>query len=576
MSINVMSTDYVQQLKEDFRLFLFAVWQFLNLPPPTDIQYDIAYHLQHGGKRIIIEAYRGGGKSWITSAFVCWLLLRNPQLRIMVVSASKERADSFSQFTKRLLGDMPILQHLKPTGLARDRMDVFDVAPAKNDHSPSVKSVGITGQLTGSRADIIIADDIEVLNNSATQDARDKLSELVKEFDAIIKPLDTSRIIYLGTPQTEMSIYNTLAERGYEVRIWPALYPNAEQEAAYVFNGRSRLAPLITKRVQENPELVGHTTDPKRFSDADLMERRVSYGKAGFSLQFMLDTALSDAEKYPLKLHDLIVTNVGREKAPSSFEWCNDPDKRCKELEALGLAGDYYYRPLWTSENFMPFTGRLLTIDPSGRGKDELAYNVTYFLNGYVFLTESEGLLEGYSEKNLKTLAETAKKHQVHKVLVESNFGDGMFTQLLKPWLNRIYPVSIEEVRQTAQKEQRIIDTLEPVLMQHRLVVDAKVIERDLEATQGRVFYSLFYQMGRITAERGALKHDDRLDALAMAVAYWASVMDADAKRIEQEVRAEALEKELADFIAWASGERDEPEWGVSGLAFGETGSWFN
>lgn len=553
-------------------MFLYVVWKHLRLPEPTDVQYDIAFYLQHAPKRCIIEAFRGVGKSWITSAFVLWLLFRDPQLRIMVVSASKERADSFSQFTKRLIADMPLLQYLTPTGQQRDRMDVFDVAPAQNDHSPSVKSVGITGQLTGSRADIIIADDIEVLNNSSTQDARDKLSDLVKEFDAILKPLDSSRIIFLGTPQTEMSIYNTLAERGYQVRIWSALYPTVGQQEAYVFNGYSRLAPMIIDRVQKDPALVGNTTDPKRFSNEDLMERKVSYGKAGFALQFMLDTALSDADKYPLKLHDLIVHNVGRDKAPSSYEWCNDPDKRVRELQALGLAGDYYYRPMYYSNTYSEFTGRLLTIDPAGRGKDEMAYNVTYFLNGYVYLVESEGLLEGYAEKNLKHLAEVAKKHKVHKVIYESNFGDGMFGQLLKPVLQRVYPCSIEEVRHHTQKERRIIDTLEPVMMQHRLVVDHKVIERDFDNTQSDVHYSLFYQMGRLTAERGALKHDDRLDALAMAVNYWVEQMDADAKRIEAEERAEALERELQDFIDYANG-------GGSagfGLSLGDTGSWFD
>ncbi|WCE31251.1 phage terminase large subunit [Vibrio sp. SCSIO 43137] len=567
---------YVEQLKADFRLFLYATWKHLNLPEPTECQYDIADYLQHGGKRIIVQAYRGAGKSWITSAFVAWQWLRDPQCRIMVVSASKERADSFSQFTKRLLHDMPVLQHLAPNGTGRDRNDVFDVAIAVNDHSPSLKSVGINGQLTGSRADIIIADDVEVLNNSATQDARDKLGELVKEFDAILKPLDTSRIVYLGTPQTEMTVYNNLAERGYLIRIWPAIFPTEQQQAAYVFNGRSRLAPLILSRVELDEKLIGHTTDPKRFSDADLTERRISYGKAGFALQFMLDTALSDAEKYPLKLHDLIIHNVGRTNAPAHFEWCNDPDKRVRDLEALGLAGDYYYRPLWYSDSMRGFTGRLMAIDPSGRGKDEMSYNVTYFLNGYIHLVESEGLLDGYADKNLRHLAEVAKKHKVNKVVYESNFGDGMFGQLLKPWLTRIYPVELEEVRHSQQKEVRIIDTLEPVMMQHRLVVDPKVIERDLETTQGRVYYSLFYQLGRLTAERGALKHDDRLDALAIAVAYWNEQMDADAAQIEADMRAEALDKELEDFIAYAEGDTHELEMGDFGLDFGDTGGWFD
>lgn len=80
----------------DFRKLLFVCWQHLNLPPPTKVQYDIANHIQHGDKRIIVEAFQGVGKSWITSAYVVWLLYMNPQLNILVVSASKTRVRHFS------------------------------------------------------------------------------------------------------------------------------------------------------------------------------------------------------------------------------------------------------------------------------------------------------------------------------------------------------------------------------------------------------------------------------------------------------------------------------------------------
>lgn len=301
-----------KKLKSDFRYFLLAIWKELALPDPTPLQYDIGKYLQHGPKRCIIEAFRGVGKSWITSAFVVWLLYRDPQLKIMVVSASKDRADQFSTFTKRLINTVPWLAHLSARSEQRDSLHAFDVGPASPDHSPSVKSVGITGQLTGSRADVIIADDIEVVNNSQTQTARERLSELVKEFDAILKPLPTSRIIFLGTPQCEMSLYNELPKRGYECRIWPALYPSDEQVMAYA----GKLAPFIL----ENPNYEqGSTTDPKRFSNEDLQERLLSYGKAGFALQFMLDTSLSDADKYPLKFSDLLVMSVPYQKGPTEL-----------------------------------------------------------------------------------------------------------------------------------------------------------------------------------------------------------------------------------------------------------------
>jgi len=541
-----------KRLHEDFGFFLFMIWQHLQLPAPTALQQDIGRYLSDGPERMVIEAFRGCGKSFVTSAFVVWLLLRDPQIKIMVVSASKERADAFSSFTKRLIAEVDFLQHLKPKNGQRDSLISFDVGPARTDHSPSVKSVGINGQLTGSRANIIIADDIEIPGNSYTQDSRDKLAELVKEFDAVIKPYDPQtmaekpRIIYLGTPQTEMSLYNKLPERGYKVQIWPVLYPTQDQMVRY----GGRLAPFIAKPLEEGKVRPGESTEPLRFDMADIESRRLSYGKAGFALQFMLDTSLSDADKYPLKLSDLVVMDVGMNKAPVEYTKLNGPDTLCSDLESVGLAGDRYYRPHWVSKETQPYTGSLLTIDPSGRGTDETTWCISKMYAGNVFIPEVDGTRDGYSDATLKTLAQRAKAHKVNKVLIESNFGDGMFGQLLKPHLMNIYPCDVEEVRSTSQKETRIIDTLEPVMMQHRLVFDPRVIQADLDGLREKQHYSLFYQMARIMNERGALKHDDRLDVVAMAVAYWLEQLDVDAHKVELERREEELEKFLQEHVA--------------------------
>jgi flagellin-like hook-associated protein FlgL len=117
----------------------------------------------------MVQAFRGVGKSHLTSAYVVWRLLCDPECKILVISASKERADSFSTFTQRLIAELAGLEYLIPDSSQRNSKIAFDVGPAMASHSPSVKSVGITGQITGSRADLIVADDIEVLNNSGTQ-----------------------------------------------------------------------------------------------------------------------------------------------------------------------------------------------------------------------------------------------------------------------------------------------------------------------------------------------------------------------------------------------------------------------
>ena len=150
-----------EPLSTDFRYFLVLVWRHLNLPDPTPIQLDIAHYMQHGSKRRIVEAFRGVGKSWMAAAYVLWLLRNDPQKKIMAVSASKTRADDFTMFCIRLIREMPMLQCLEPDrDEQRSAVNRFDVRPAIPDQSPSVKAVGIFGQLTGSRADLILSDDV--------------------------------------------------------------------------------------------------------------------------------------------------------------------------------------------------------------------------------------------------------------------------------------------------------------------------------------------------------------------------------------------------------------------------------
>lgn len=550
-----MATLPQDPLAADFRNFAYAIWKHLGLPDPTPVQYEIAGFLQHGPKRAVIEAFRGVGKSWLTAAYVCWLLYCDPNHRILVVSANATKANEFTTFVLRLINEVPFLQHLIPRHDQRQSMVSFDVGPAAPDQSPSVKSIGITGQITGGRANTIVADDLEVPHNSDTPMKRDRLLELIKEFDAVIKP--GGRIIYLGTPQTEQTIYNHLEARGYVTRIWPARFPKDASKYG------PRLAPTIWKKLQDEKDIIGKSTDPARFTDEDLAERELSYGRSGFALQFMLDTSLSDAEKHPLKLADLIVFPLDPFRGPTNLVWASSPELVLKELPVVGLAGDHYYGPAWYSQDFAPYEGSIMFVDPAGRGKDETAYAVVKQLHGRLFLTASGGILgTGYEEANLKKLLAIAKKHEVHRILVEPNFGGGMFTQLLKSAAQRYYGVTVEDAEwQSTSKEMRIIDTLEPVMNQHRLVVCPSVIEADYRGLDDEGLYGdraplyrLFYQMTRVSREKGSLSQDDRLDALAGAVAYWTDLMSRDSEKAALEYQEGLFDKELEKFVEHAMG----------------------
>ena len=539
--------EMTQRMRSDFVFFIFVLWKALSLPVPTRCQIDMCKKLAAGdNRRFILQAFRGIGKSFLTCGFVVWKLWNNPDLKFMIVSASKERADANSIFIKRIIDLMPQLQELKPKQGQRDAVISFDVGPAKPDHSPSVKSVGITGQLTGSRADILIADDVEVPNNSATQAARDRLSELVKEFDAILKPGGT--IIYLGTPQNEMTLYRELEGRGYTTTIWPARYPRDRKDwQSY----GDRLAPMLQAELEEDPEaFYWRPTDEVRFDDTDLKERELSYGKAGFALQFMLNPNLSDAEKYPLKLRDLLVADLDPASSPMVYQWLPNPQNKREDVPNVGLMGDSYHTYQTVGSAFSSYTQKILVIDPSGRGKDETGYAVLYQLNGYIFAMEVGGMRGGYEDSTLEALAKIGRKWKVNEYVIEGNFGDGMYLELFKPVAARIHPAAVTEVKSKGQKELRICDVLEPIMGSHRLIVNAASIVQDYQSASDKdgvrnPIYSLFYQMTRISRERGALAHDDRLDALAIGVQFFVESMAKDANKGEREVTEEWLEEQM-------------------------------
>lgn len=421
-----------------------------------------------------------------------------------------------------------------------DTQNLFSVGGAKADISPSVKSVGITGQITGTRADLLISDDVEVPKNSGTQMQRDKLAEAVKEYDAILKP--DGQIIYLGTPQNEASLYNTLQNRGYVTRIWPVLYPETPEERA---SYGDTLAPYIAERYDKDPEKwAGKPTDPDRFDETEIAKRRLSYGRAGFALQFMLNTNLSDYEKYPLKVSDMIVDELDMHETSLKWSWASGTQQRLQDIPCVAMKGDMYYAPLSRSQETMPYTGTVMAIDPSGRGSDESAYAVIKYLNGYLFLMDIGGFSDGYSDLTLTKMAQTAKFWEVNDIVVEANFGDGMFTKVMTPIFNKIYPCAITEVKNTKQKELRIIDTLEPVLMRHKLIVNRSVIEDDYRRYESGQAYSFIYQLTRMCRDRNAIAHDDRLDAVTMAVSYWLENMD-----VENDNSNEFQEDDLEEWV---------------------------
>ena len=525
-----------QEMVDDFRNHLWACFKYLGLGEPTGAQYAMADALQDGPTDMQLQAGRGFGKSVITACLASWFLLKDSDCTIMVVSATGNKATEFISMTRKILDLVPYCQHLKPGDHTTDNAFAFDVETrTKIGQDKSCFARGITSQITGSHADYVVGDDIEIEGNCETANAREKLLNKVSEFEQIRNV--GGRVIFLGTPQIKDSIYNQL-KAGYPVTKFPAVMPD-------------KAVPTEVESVNEWVLQLGlepgKATQPERFPDEVLMERMAKIGPKLFALHYKLDTSLADFEKFPLRLSDLIVIDVNPDLCPEKIIWANS--KPMKGVPSFGLTGDLVYEPMWISDKFVPYTQRVMYVDPSGRGSDETAVCIASFSNGYIYIHELVGYLGGYEKNILKKIARLAYEYKVKLVRVESNFGDAMFCQLLAPIMTDICgSIAIEDYRVSGRKEARVIARMEPVMSQHRLVFDKRAICQ--EETQK--------QITRIYDRRGALPHDDRIDCLAAAVGHWEDLLRTDVDVIIENNR-KAADKQLVD--TWLNDKRRMGLW---------------
>lgn len=559
--------DDLERLQEHyakFEDFLYDVITDVLGFQCTWLQLDIANYLAEGPKYKMIQAQRGQAKTTITAAYAVWRLIHDPKTRILIISAGSDMATEIANWVIQMIMHMPELECLRPDTSFGDRSSVkaFDVHHSLKgaEKSPSVACVGITSNLQGKRADVLIADDIESGKNSQTATQRERLAHLTKDFTSICS---TGDIIYLGTPQNNDSVYNSLPSRGFEVRIWTGRYPTAEELTNY----SSFLAPALRKRLEQDPSLMtgggptgdrGQPTDPDMLDEETLCAKEIDQGKAYFQLQHMLDTKLMDEDRYPLKARSLVFMPIPKESAPLIINWAALESNRIHPPQGFPLQ-EAYYSAQGGGEEFGSFAGCHMYVDPAGGGKngDELAYAVTKFLGGRVFLVDFGGTPGGYTDDKLKWLTSVVLKWKPHVVQIEENFGKGAFQRIWTPHLHAElkkinHTCGIEEVWESGQKELRVIDALEPMIGSNRLVVDPELITKDWNSVQKypverRATFSFFFQLSRITREKGALIHDDRLDAVAGSCRYWVDALAQDAAKMAAKAKSDQWKKLISN-----------------------------
>lgn len=552
--------ELLQDQYEHFLPFLVAGMRFLGFST-TPVQQDIGCFLEFGPNDLMVQAQRSQAKSTITAIFAVWFLIKNPQNRILIISAGGKQANEISTLVTRMILSWDILECLRPGTDDRTSVEAFDVHRDLKgiDKSPSVACIGITGNLQGKRADLLIADDIESAKNSRTALMRELLLNLLRDFPSICVGRDGQppKTVFLGTPQTDASVYNTLPGSGYCVRVWPGRYPAVGEDEAY----GDTLAPMIRRKMEADPSLrtgygptgkSGQATDPELLSDEALCTKENKQGPAYFQLQHMLCTILSDAARYPLKAAHVVVMRLG-EQLPMHF---------VRTTEATGLrpyqVGSIKFQMSSTSfvspEMAKP-TGRVLAIDPAGGGKngDETGIAVADQLGGNIFIRFAGAVRGGYDTDTLTQIVDLCKRFRPDTIIIEKNMGHGAFTQVLLPLLRAAGVLcSVIDVFNSGQKEQRIADTIEPVAARGSLVFDEDVIAEDWASTSHypadkRQLYTLVHQFTKLTRDRGALAKDDRLDALAMAIAYWVKALGQDAELVAKAAREAELLKHFQD-----------------------------
>lgn len=548
-------------------------------PSLNRMQADILRFLFLGNKYRMVQAQRGQAKTTVAAIYAVFRLIHEPHYRIVIFSQNSRRSKEIAGWVIKIMNGLDFLEFMRPDKYSGDKSSLTDGYDIHNvlkgsDKSPSLSAYSIEAGAQGARADLIIADDIESLQNSRTAAGREILEDSSKEFESINQ---TGDILYLGTPQSINSIYNNLPSRGYEVRIWTGRYPTKDQLDSY----GEHLAPLLLQDIRNDPSLQsgcgidgtqGKPTCPEMFDDDALIEKEISQGSAKFQLQFMLNTRLSDADRYPLRLSDFITYGFTHKEAPVMPIWNNDPLNRIQDAPRFGNRNtDAFYRPIVREYKWKPFERTICFIDPAGGGRngDETGIAIIGIIGTFIYVIDCFGVKGGYEEDTLKHIVSRVKMYECKEVFIEKNFGFGAFTSIIKPYFEREWPVNIsdDECYVTGQKEERIIDTIEPLLKAHRIVINASLLRQDYESiqkypTELRMSYSLFSQLSLITRDKNSLKHDDRLDALYGAIAQIAAQMDYDemAHRARQDI------EETREYLAIWNDPARRREW-LTGVA---------
>lgn len=420
----------------DFDVFV-VIWNNLQRQSTPSLHIRIVRWLQEnwlsGRRELLLMAFRNSGKSTLVGLFCAWLLSREPDLRIMVLAADLSLARKMARNVKKIIETHPLTRGLKPRRADQWASDQFTVVRAQELRDPSMLARGIGANMTGSRADIIICDDVEVPNTSDSAPKRLDLRTRLSEIEYVLVPGGLQ--LYVGTPHTYYTIY--AKDRRSE----------AGEERAFL-SGFERLEiPIL------NPE--GRSLWPDRFPISRIDAIRARSGPAKFQSQMMLEPVnIIEGRLDPNRLRvydDQLVYREGNGEAELVLN-----DRRL-------VSASCWWDPSYGS----PGSGDASVIaciftDEEG----------SYFLHAMEYM---EHVAEATAQVDEATqlchaVAAFTARHHLPSVRIETN-GIGKFLPglLRRELATNDDPVAVIEETSSRAKDLRILDAFDPILAAARL-----------------------------------------------------------------------------------------------------------
>jgi hypothetical protein len=394
---------------------------------------------EQGDRRLLLLVFRSAGKSTLLAVFCAWLLLQNPELRILVLSAEQDLARKMVRNVKRIIERHPLARELIPPRADQWSADQFTVRRRKTQRDPSLLARGIGGNITGSRADVVICDDVEVPNTCNTAGKREELRERLREISYVLVPGGLQ--LYAGTPHSYYSIY--------------ADDPRPETgEAEPFLAGFSRLQlPLLNAR--------GTSQWPERFPLEKIEEVRRQTGPAKFESQMLLQPRSLDEVR-------LDPDRMLRYEAPLEYRESNGQGVLSVGGRRLVSASGW-----WDPAYGAPGTGdasvvAALFVDEGG----------LYWLHGIRYLRHDPARSPEVDEATqlCRQVAAFAQAMYLPALTIETNGLGRFLPALLRRELAALgVGCSVIEHTSRTAKDQRILDAFDPVLAAAALHAHADV-----------------------------------------------------------------------------------------------------